>query len=88
MDQVTSADQGVFRNVRQRRENPDLDRHHRLPSGSNRQKKLNLPGNLHTILQILEVNVFEKRPIIQVESVALKQEHDTGNPDQLKLFNF
>ena len=51
------------------------------------KKKLNLPGNLHTILQILEVNVFEKRPIIQVVSDALKQEHDAGNPNQLKLFN-
>ena len=29
------------------------------------KKRLQLPGNLHTILQILEVNIFEKRPIIQ-----------------------
>jgi hypothetical protein len=51
------------------------------------KKKLNLPGNLHTILQILEVNVFEKRPIIQVVSDAFKQEHDAGDPNQLKLFS-
>ena len=51
------------------------------------KKKLNLPGNLHTILQILEVNVFEKRPLIQVVSDAFKQEYDAGNPNQLKLFN-
>ena len=26
------------------------------------KKRLNLPGSLHTILQILEVNIFEKKP--------------------------
>ena len=51
------------------------------------KKKLNLPGKLHTILQILEVNVFEKRPLIQVVSDAFKQEYDAGNPNQLKLFH-
>ena len=34
------------------------------------KKKLSLPGNRHTILQVLEVNVFEKRHIIQVVSDA------------------
>ena len=29
------------------------------------KKRLHLPDNLHTILQILEVNIFEKKPIIQ-----------------------
>ena len=40
------------------------------------KKRLHLPGNLHTILQILEVNIFEKKPIIQIVKDAYKQEPD------------
>ena len=40
------------------------------------KKRLNLPGSLHTILQILEVNIFEKKLIIQLVSDALKQEKE------------
>jgi hypothetical protein len=37
------------------------------------KKRLNLPGSLHTILQILEVNLFEKIPISQlVEATIIK----------------
>lgn len=43
------------------------------------KKKLNLSGSLHTILQILEVNLFEKKPIFQVVSDALKQESTDYN---------
>jgi len=32
------------------------------------KKTLNLPGSLHTILDILEVNAFEKKPIFQLVS--------------------
>jgi hypothetical protein len=38
------------------------------------KKCLNLPGMLHTILQILEANVFEKRSIIQAVKYVVKQE--------------
>ena len=38
------------------------------------KKRLNLPGMLHTILQILEANVFEKRSIIQAVKDVVKQE--------------
>jgi hypothetical protein len=38
------------------------------------KKRLNLLGTLHTILQILEANVFEKRSIIQAVKDADKQE--------------
>lgn len=51
------------------------------------KKSLNLPGSLHTILQILEVNLFEKRPIFQVVSDALKQETVDHDCNQLNLFN-
>jgi len=51
------------------------------------KKKLNLPGSLHTILQILEVNLFEKKPIFQVVSNALKQETVDYSCNQLNLFD-
>jgi len=51
------------------------------------KKRLQLPGNLHTILQILEVNIFEKRPIIQIVKEANKQEPEPHLCNQLNLFN-
>ena len=51
------------------------------------KKRLHLPGNLHTILQILEVNIFEKRPIIQIVKDAYKQEPEPSLCNQLNLFN-
>jgi len=51
------------------------------------KKRLQLPGNLHTILQILEVNIFEKRPIIQIVKEAYKQEPEPCLCNQLNLFN-
>lgn len=50
------------------------------------KKQLDLPGSLHTILQILEVNIFEKRPIIQVVNDAHKQEPEPMPCNQLDLF--
>lgn len=51
------------------------------------KKQLNLPASLHTILQILEVNVFEKRSILQIVSDALKQKTDDLDSNQLNLFD-
>ena len=51
------------------------------------KKRLDLPGSLHTILQILEVNIFEKRPIIQIVKDAYKQEPEPHSCNQLNLFN-
>jgi transposase len=51
------------------------------------KKRLQLPGSLHTILQILEVNIFEKRPIIQIVKDAHKQEPKAIVCNQLNLFN-
>ena len=51
------------------------------------KKRLQLPGNLHTILQILEVNIFEKKPIIQIVKDAYKQEPEPSLCNQLNLFN-
>lgn len=51
------------------------------------KKRLNLPGSLYTILQILEVNLFEKKPISQLVSDALKHKSDDYDCNQLNLFN-
>jgi hypothetical protein len=51
------------------------------------KKRLDLSGSLHTILQILEVNIFEKRPIIQIVKDAYKQEPEPVLCNQLNLFN-
>jgi len=51
------------------------------------KKRLHLPGSLHTILQILEVNMFEKRPINQIVKDAYKQEPEPIVCNQLNLFN-
>ena len=55
--------------------------------GAIMKKRLQLPGSLHTILQILEVNIFEKRPIIQIVKDAYKQEPEPVTCNQLNLFN-
>jgi hypothetical protein len=51
------------------------------------KKRLRLPGNLHTILQILEANIFEKKPIIQIVKDAYKQEPEPRLCNQINLFN-
>jgi hypothetical protein len=51
------------------------------------KNRLQLPGSVHTILQILEVNIFEKRPIIQIVKDAYKQEPEPVLCNQLNLFN-
>ena len=51
------------------------------------KKRLGIQCSLYTLLQILEVNIFEKKPIISIVSEALKQPNETvcaGN--QLNLF--
>jgi hypothetical protein len=50
-------------------------------------KTLDLEMNLYTILQILSVTLFEKRPILQAfsDEIYINQHNDTYN--QLKLFS-
>ena len=50
------------------------------------KKRLNLPGSLHTILQILEVNLFEKIPISQLVNETIKHEIEHRDDNQLNLF--
>jgi hypothetical protein len=50
------------------------------------KKRLNLPGSLHTILQILEVNLFEKIPISQLINETINYEIEHRDDNQLNLF--
>lgn len=49
------------------------------------KKRLAIPGDLHTFLQILEVNLFEKRPILQAFQDATKQYPAGQYHNQLQL---
>ena len=51
------------------------------------KKRLNLTISLYTFLQIIEVNLFEKKPIFQLIADALKQNSEPSNCNQLRLFN-
>jgi len=50
------------------------------------RKRLNVEANLYTILQILSVTLFEKRPISQAFSEAKSQTVEVQNHNQLFLF--
>jgi hypothetical protein len=52
------------------------------------KKKLDIQCSLYTFLQILEVNLFEKKPIPSLVTEALKQNTDTRDCNQLNLFNY
>ena len=51
------------------------------------KKRLDLPGSLHTILQILEINIFQKKPTIQLVKNSLKLDPEPSVSNQLNLFN-
>ena len=51
------------------------------------KKRLQLPGSLHTLLQIIEINFFEKKPIIQLVNESLKQFPEPLPSNQLNLFD-
>ncbi len=50
------------------------------------KKRLKLQPSLHTLLQIVEVNLFEKIDIIQLVTKALRQEIMAETANQLNLF--
>ncbi|SEL98540.1 IS4 transposase [Syntrophus gentianae] len=51
------------------------------------KKSLNLDQSLYTILQVLSVTLFEKKPILQALSNATYTNHDIQVSNQLNLFN-
>jgi hypothetical protein len=50
------------------------------------KKRLNLSVSLHTLLQILEVNIFERKPIQQLVRDALKHNAEPEISNQMNLF--
>ena len=52
------------------------------------KKQWNIQTSLHTFLQILEVNLFEKRPINQIVDEAMGSEIEHLTTNQLKLSRF
>lgn len=52
------------------------------------KKQLNIPVSLHTFLQILEVNLFEKRPLNQIVNEITGRKPVCLSDNQLKLFDF
>ena len=51
------------------------------------KKKLDLPHSLYTILQILSLSLFEKRPILQVFSEHPNTIQECSDVNQLELFD-
>ena len=49
------------------------------------KKRLQLPVSLHTLLQIIEINLFEKKSIIQLVRESTKQFPDQPQPNHLNL---
>jgi IS4 transposase len=52
------------------------------------RKRLNLPPNLYTMLQILSISLFEKTPINQAFSLNDLPSQASGLPKQLELLDF
>jgi len=52
------------------------------------KKKLDIQCSLYTFLQILEVNLFEKKPILSVVTEALRRKTDADEEIQLNLFSY
>lgn len=52
------------------------------------KKKLSIQCSLYTFLQILEVNLFEKKPISLLVAEALKRNPGSHDDNQLNLFNY
>ena len=52
------------------------------------RKRLGISCSLYTFLQIIEVNLFEKKPISSLVAEALKRKTDTCDDNQLNLFSY
>jgi IS4 transposase len=52
------------------------------------KKRLNIKASLYSILQILSLTIFETTPINQLLTGCDKNINNTGNDNQLNLFDF
>ena len=87
MDQAASAHQGVFRHQRERGENANLDRHSVYVLVAIVKKRLGVAASLYTILQILSLTLFEKKPLDQLLNDIALQNLDPVDSNQLNLFS-
>jgi hypothetical protein len=90
MDQAPSANQGLLRHQRERREDPNLDCRLGLRAGGHRPQayESGLESSLYQILQILSLTLFEKTPILQALQASDSQEEFLDPGNQLILFDF
>ena len=88
MDQAASSDQGLLRYQRERRQDPDLDRHLGLRAGRHRSQASWPGASLYQILQILSVSLFEKTSILRAFDDADSQQDLSVDANQMILFNF
>jgi hypothetical protein len=51
------------------------------------KKELQLPQSLHSILQVLSVSAFEKVPLRQLLTKTLPENYDSGDHNQLRLWD-
>ena len=87
MDQAAPADQVVLWHLSERSEESDMGRVVHLSARGHREKAARYSMLPYTLLQIPEVNIFEKKPIISLVSEALKQPNETvSTGNQLNLF--
>ena len=77
LDQTAPENQNLLRDIAQCLQNPDMNRCQHLSSVAILKKKLNLHGSLHTILQVLEVNIVDKSSISQIVKDAYKQKPES-----------
>ena len=88
MDQTTFENQKVLWHIRKCCQNSNMDCHLNVCSGCDIMKKrLKTDLTLYTILQILSITLFEKKPIYQVLTDNDYTNKITSGHIQLKLFD-
>jgi len=79
LDQTATSDQDVLWNITQRSQGTDLDCCQCLSSRDDCQKATEPSRSLLTILQILEVDLFEKIPVSPVVNETINQDNEHGD---------
>ena len=88
MDQAASSHQSLLRHLRERRQDPSLDR--RLAVYvlvAIVKKRLNLSATLDEMLQILSLTMFERIPLDQLLNNVITDDIQAFSTNQLNLFN-
>lgn len=89
MDQAKSPNKIILGNIRQCRENTNLDLGHRLCCAcAIIKKRLQCESSLRAILQILDVALFEKIALNQLLNESDYKYQLNTPANQLTLFNF